>query len=163
MKTENPKIQKLDSSLRLAVDKTEDVKGNFHMGLGALKSKDRQKIVVPDTRCILGSLDIDTSTKEKYPQRNRWDYAIEYNNETFFIEIHPGSTNQIPIVLAKLEWLKKWLTEKAPEIKALKPKNKPPYHWIYTNKYTILPSSRYGKLLAQKQLVPVKQWKYSSL
>ena len=163
MMTEKLKTQKLESYLKIAVDKTEDVKGNFHMGLGALKSSDRQKIIVPNTRYILGSLDIDTSTKEKYPQKNRWDYAIEYNNETFFIEIHPGSTNQIPIVLAKLEWLKKWLTEKAPEIKVLKPKNKPPYHWIYTNRYAILPNSKYGKLLAQKQLVPVKQWNYSSL
>lgn len=152
-----------NSLLKVAVEQTADVKGNFHTGLNAVRSTERQKIVVPDTRKISGSLDIDTSTQAKYPEDNRWDYAIEYDQETFFIEVHPGSTSDVSTVLAKLEWLKKWLKNEAPEINKLKPKNKKPYHWIYTNKYAILPNSKYAKQLAQKNLLPVKQWDYSSI
>lgn len=157
------KNQPPKSLLKAAVDKTDDVKGQFKVGLGAIKGNEKQKFVVPDTRKITGSLDIDTSTKEKYPMENRWDYAVEYDKETFFIEIHPGSTSEIPIVLAKLEWLKKWLKEKAPAINALKPKDKQPYYWVYTNKFAILPNSKYGKQLAQINLLPIKLWDYSLL
>lgn len=152
-----------DSLLKIAVDNTEDVKGQFKTGLGAIKSNEKQKFVVPDTRKITGSLDIDSSTKRKYPQANRWDYAIEYDKETFFIEIHPASTSEIQTFLAKLTWLKQWLKEKAPEINALKPKNKQPYHWVYTSKFAILPHSKYGRQLAQMNLMPVKHWNYSLL
>ena len=157
------KTQKPKSLLETAVDKTDDIKGQFKAGLGAIKGNEKQKFVVPDTRKITGSLDIDTSTKEKYPLENRWDYAVEYDKETFFIEVHPGSTSEIPTVLAKLNWLKKWLKEKAPAINALKPKSKQPYHWVYTNKFAILPNSKYARQLAQLNLTPVKQWNYSAL
>ena len=56
------KTQKLESPLKTAVDNTEDVKGQFKIGLGAIKGNEKQKFVVPDTRKITGSLDIDTST-----------------------------------------------------------------------------------------------------
>ena len=159
----NVKIQETESLLKVAVEQTEDVKGKFKRGLGAVKGNEKQKIVVPDTRKITGSLDIDSSTKDQYPEANRWDYAIEYDKETFFIEVHPGSTSEIPTVIAKLEWLKKWLKEKAPAINALKAKGKQPYHWVYTNKFAILPNSKYTKQLAQINLLPVKQWDYSTL
>ena len=58
------KTQKPKSLLKEAVDKTDDVKGQFKTGLGAIKGNEKQKFVVPDTRKITGSLDIDTSTKE---------------------------------------------------------------------------------------------------
>ena len=70
--TQTPK-----SLLKIAVDKTEDVKGQFKTGLGAIKGNEKQKFVVPDTRRITGSLDIDTSTATKYPQANRWDYLVQ--------------------------------------------------------------------------------------
>lgn len=159
MKTE----YKHPSLLEIAVEQTEDVKGHFMPGLGAIKGNEKQKFVVPDTRKITGSLDIDFSTKEKYPQENRWDYAVEYDGETFFIEVHPGSTSEIPIVVAKLAWLKKWLKNKAPYIAALKSKDKQPYHWVYTNKFGILPNSKYARQLAQLRIMPAKQWNYSAL
>ena len=66
--------QKPKSLLKEAVDKTDDVKGQFKAGLGAIKGNEKQKFVVPDTRKITGSLDIDTSTKEKYPLENPQEY-----------------------------------------------------------------------------------------
>lgn len=161
--SEEAQSQSSKSPLETAVEQTEEVKGQFKKGLGAIKGSERQKFVVPDTRKITGSLDIDTSTKEKYPEDNRWDYAIEYDNETFFIEIHPGSTNDISTVIEKLDWLKKWLKEKAPDINALTAKSRHPYYWVYTNRFDILPTSRYAKQLAQAKLRPVKQWNYSTL
>jgi hypothetical protein len=155
----NPKA----SLLEAAVEQTEDVRGNFKVGFGAIKNNERQKFVVPNPRLIGGSLDIDSSTKTKYPDDFRWDYAVEYNNETFFIEVHPGSTTEIQTVIAKLNWLKQWLKEKAPEIDALKPKDKRPYHWIFTSKFAILPNSRYAKLLSSYGIIPTKQWDYSKL
>lgn len=151
------------SLLSIAVEKTVDVRGCFKVGFGAIRNNERQKFVVPEPRLIGGSLDIDSSTKTKYPGDFRWDYAVEYNNETFFIEIHPGSTNEIQTVISKLGWLKKWLKEKAPEIDALKSKDKRPYHWVFTNNYAILPNSRYAKQLSLHGIMPTKQWDYSKL
>ena len=155
----NPKA----SLLKVAVEKTDDVRGGFKVGFGAIKNNERQKFVVPDSRLIGGSLDIDSSTKTKYPDDFRWDYAVEYNNETFFVEIHPGSTNEIQTVIAKLGWLKQWLKEKAPEIDALKPKDKRSYHWVFTSNFAILPNSRYAKQLSLLGIMPTKQWDYSKL
>ena len=100
------KNQPPKSLLKAAIEKTDDVKGQFNVGLGAIKGNEKQKFVVPDTRKITGSLDIDTSTKEKYPLENRWDY---------------------------------------------------------TNKFAILPNSKYARQLAQLNLMPVKQWNYNTL
>lgn len=156
-------MNSIKSPLETAVEKTDDVKGNFKTGLNAINGNERDKFIVPDSCKISGSLNIDVATKSKYPEDNRWDYAIEYDNETFFVEIHPGSTSDIKKVLDKLSWLKSWLSEKAPEINKLKPKSKPAYYWLYTNKFAILPGSRYAKILSTHNLKPTKQWVYENL
>ena len=102
-KSNKAKVQVPNSLLKVAVEHTDDVRGNFQTGLKAVRGTERQKIIVPDTRKISGSLDIDTLTQTKYPADNRWDYAIEYDQETFFIEVHPGSTSDVATVLAKLD------------------------------------------------------------
>lgn len=159
----NSASHKPESPLKMAVDKTEDVQGRFKTGLGAVKGSERSKFIVPYPRNLTGSVDIDTATAARYPQVNRWDYAVEYNKETFFIEVHPASTSEVSTVIAKLAWLKQWLKEKAPEINALKSKSKCPYYWVFTNRFSILPNSKYARQLAQLNLMPVKQWKYTSL
>ncbi len=147
------------SPLYIAVEKTPDVKGGFKVGLQALKKSDRQKISANDARKVTGSIDIDFLTKEKYPDENRWDYAIEYEGETFFIEVHHASTSAVDKVIAKLHWLKQWLKNAAPDIDALKPKDKCAYHWVYTNEFAILPNSKYAKKLSMNGLgLPKKQW-----
>jgi len=151
------------SSLQKAIEKTACVASQYKNGLNAIRRNERHKFIVPDTRKIGGSLDIDSSVRTMYPEDNRWDYAIEYDNEVFFIEIHPAITSEVATVLAKLEWLKKWLNEHAPAIKALKPTQKQAYYWVYTNKYAIAPTSNYLKQLATKKIVPIKNWNYSLL
>lgn len=156
-------MNRIKSPLEVAVENTVDVKGYFKTGLTAIDGNEKSKFVVPDSRKIGGSLNIDIATVRLYPEANRWDYAIEYDNETFFIEIHPGSTSEIQKVLDKLSWLKSWLSEKAPKIARLKPKSKPAYYWLFTNKFAILPGSRYAKILSTHKLKPTKQWVYEKL
>lgn len=151
------------SQLEQAVNQTPDVIGNFKSGLGAIKGEYRCKIIVPDTRNIQGSLDIDMSTSSLYPHDNRWDYALEYDNETFFIEIHPGITSEITVVLNKLAWLKQWLKDKAPRISDTCSRSKPSFYWVYTSKFAILPNSTPWRKLAKNKLIPMKVWDYSKL
>ncbi len=152
-----------NSLLKVAVCKTEDVKDGYRTGLNALRGDDKPKILVPNTRKIGGSLDIDTSTESKYPNENRWDYAVEYDKETFFIEVHPASTSEVTVVLAKLSWLKQWLRTSAPEIDKLRPETKRAYHWVFTGRNTILPNSSQARRLSQNGIKPVKCWDYSQL
>lgn len=151
------------SKLKEAVDETPDVTGNHKKGLMALKGSDRELIIVPDTRKIGGSLDIDSTTKRLYPNAARWDYAVEYDGETFFIEVHPASTTKLDVMLSKLEWLKGWLKTEAPRIDALKAKSKHPYHWVHTGSSKIVKGSKQYKQLATHKLLPVKVWNYARL
>lgn len=143
----NAKVEKSATSknrqtpLMAAVEETPDVKGHCKVGLSALKGN-RDKVKASDTRKLFSSIDIDSALKAIYPNEARWDYAIEYGNEVFFLEVHPGSTSNIGEVLKKLSWLKKWLTTSAPRINALKATSKSPYYWTYTNNFNVLKSSR---------------------
>ncbi len=144
-------------ALQRAVEKTEDVHGAFCDGLRAIKNADRPKFDLADTRQIGGSVDIDSATKVLYPLNNRWDYAIEYKNETYFAEVHPAATSEVDTVIKKLDWLKAWLKDKAPEINKIKAKESP-YIWLYTNRFDILPTSTQYKKIAQQGLIPKAKW-----
>ena len=144
------------SNLKQATEGTPDVAAHYKNGLQALKSEHTGKIKVSDTKKLTGSLDIDNATKALYPKSNRWDYVIEYNEEVFFIEIHPASTKNVLEVLLKLSWLKTWLIEKAPLIDKLKSRKASPYYWIATGGIKILQGSKQAKQLAQSGLKPIK-------
>lgn len=148
--------------LEKATEETPDVKGHFCKGLGAIKGNERDRFIAPDPRKLTGSLDIDKATRDRYPEANRWDYAVEYNDETFFVEVHPCSTSDVSKMIDKLTWLKGWLKTKAPQIDALKSKNQP-YHWIATSGVGILPNSSYAKKLAQNKILLAKYWNYSKI
>lgn len=155
------KVKKAASSknrqtpLMVAVEKTPDVKGHCKVGLSALKGN-REKVKASDTRKLFSSIDIDSAVKTICPNDSRWDYAIEYGNEVYFLEVHPGSTSNIVEVLKKLSWLKNWLTTRAPQINALKATSKSPYYWTYTNNFNVLKSSRQYRAMLQSGLVLVK-------
>lgn len=72
-------------SFKEAVKLTPDVATSYCSGLDAF-GEYKSKIKVPDTTKIDGSLDIDEATKKFYPNDNRWDYALCYNEEVFYIE-----------------------------------------------------------------------------
>lgn len=141
--------------LENAVEQTPDVVGHFCKGIQAVKNEHRQKIVTANPRKLTGSVDIDKATLPLYPDANRWDYAIEYGNSTYFIEFHPAATSNVTEMMEKMDWLNWWLQQKAPLINILKPTNKP-YHWVATGRIKILTGSKQYKQLATIGLLPKK-------
>ena len=142
--------------LENAVEQTPDAVGHFCKGIQAVKNEHRQKIVTTNPRKLTGSVDIDKATLPLYPDANRWDYAIEYDNSTFFIEFHPASTSNAMEMIEKIAWLRWWLQQKAPLINALKPQNTPAYHWVATGSIKILYGSKQHRQLATFGLLPKK-------
>jgi len=149
----NKKI-KLVMSFKQAVEATPDVATGYKTGLTALGTH-KSKISVTDTRLLHGSIDIDDCTRAKYPEENRWDYAFAYKDEVIFIEVHTANTREVKTVLKKLQWLKVWLNQQAPEINKLKTKKRPPFYWIQSNGFAIPKTSPQFRLVKASGLVPI--------
>ena len=141
------------SHLQAAVKGIDGLDEHFKKGLGAVKGEYRERITAKEPRLFNGSLDIDKAKSKAEPTANRWDYAIEYNGEVFFVEVHPGSTSDVSIILKKLEWLKQWLKNEEKAIDMLKTKRATPYFWIHTGACRILKQSSKGKQLAQRGII----------
>jgi hypothetical protein len=90
------------------VQNTQEIGDCYCQGLGALRRSDKNKIKAKEPHNFNGSINIDDCLKEKYPNANRWDYAIGYNNKTYFVEVHPAKPGEIRTIERKLEWLKNW-------------------------------------------------------
>jgi len=135
------------SEFQIAVEGTTEISTAYKAGLQALKSCDKQKISASDSHKLNGSVDIDSAVKDLYPEENRWDYAIGYDDKVCFVEVHPASTSEVETMLKKLSWLKQWLKNKAPKLSSIK-KTKEPYIWLSTKSIHILPNSSYSKKLA---------------
>jgi hypothetical protein len=130
------------SKLKLAVDKTPDIRGQFKVGLGALMSKDKAKgyIEAIDTKKIQGSVYLDKTTEPLYPNCKRWDYVIEYQGNIYYYEPHPAANNDdVDDIIGKAKWLFWWLKNKAPKIKCLGSKG---YYWVHTGRFNISRRSR---------------------
>jgi hypothetical protein len=140
-------------SFAKVVAETPDVCTCYQKGLQAL-GKYSKKIDLEDTSKCEGSLDIDACTTKKYPNDSRWDYALSYNNEVFFVEVHSANTNEVQAVLKKLQWLKDWLRLKAPAINQLKAK-KEPFCWIQSSKFSIPKQSQQYRQIVQAGLKPI--------
>lgn len=135
------------SNFQKAVERTPDISTGYRSGLQALKRNERSSVVATDTRRLDGSLDIDTAVQEKYPNDNRWDYAIGYSGKVCYVEVHPAYTSEVSVVENKLKWLKTWLKEKAPLLDGI-PKAAPAFVWVQTGKGGILPRSSQARKLA---------------
>ena len=148
MKTEKTPLER-------AVEQTPNVAGHFKSGLQAVKSEYHSHIIIKGAKGKLtGSIDIDTVTQILYPNANRWDYAIEYNNETYFVEFHPASTSNVSEMISKLSWIKDWLKTRAPKIEELRASNSNAFHWIATGRVSILKGSRQYRLISTAGLLP---------
>ena len=135
------------SNFQKAVEGTHDISTAYRSGLRALKRSDRSTFVVADTRLLDGSVDIDTAVQEKYPNENRWDYAIGYSGKVCYVEVHPAYTSEVSTIEKKLKWMKTWLKKEAPLLDAI-PKAIPAFVWAQTGKGAILPQSSQAKKLA---------------
>lgn len=142
------------NNFQIAVSQCSDLQEGYRPGLQALKKGETAKICVSDTTGLNGSVDIDSCTKEHYPEDSRWDYAIGYKGKAFFVEIHPAFTSEINTVLKKKEWLEKWLDSQANSLNSIRSKE-PSIFWIFTEKCGILKSSPQYRRLAQEKLCPM--------
>ncbi len=148
------KITSKANKFKTAVENTPDVSSCFKSGLTAL-GKYSTKIAVSNTLQIQCSLDIDCCTSVKYPNSNRWDYALSYKNEVFFIEVHSANTSEVSTVLRKLRWLKDWLHQSAPGINKLKAKSKQPFYWIQSKGFAIPPNTPQYRMAVVAGLKPI--------
>ena len=123
-------------------------------GLQALKSSDKKRIILSDSRNLIGSIDIDSNFKKSCPNDNRWDYLILINSniEGYFIEVHPAHTSEIKVMIKKKEWLENKIINIY--FKNVN-KNKYKIVWISSGKNAILKSSKEYKLLAKHNLKPI--------
>ena len=140
-------------SFKKAVENTPLLKNAFEKGLKALGSNS-SKVKPLDTSKCEGSVDIDTAVKSIYPNASRWDYVVGYDGKTYFIEVHTAKTDEVTSVLNKLQWLKDFLINDAPEL------NKEPksFHWIASNGIHLKGDNKFRQL-AEKGIKPVKELK----
>lgn len=134
-----------------AIAATPDIAGAYMPGLRALGAYSK-KIILTDA--CEGSVDIDAAVAKKYPAANRWDYAIGYKSKIHFVEVHSANTSEVSVVLKKLQWLKDWLNEHAPEMN--RHKGNPSFTWVQSGNFKILKSSPQYRLAEQKKFLPVK-------
>ena len=141
-------------TFRQAVKKTPGIANAYRPGLQALRSRDRQRISVKNTRRISGSVDLDSALQSQFPNDPRWDYGVGYRGvnsqrETvYWIEIHPANSREINTVLKKLHWLKDWLQQYAPDLNRMKKD----FFWISSGKTTLSPTAPRMKKLAEAGL-----------
>lgn len=151
-------------TLRSVCESSDEVRPYFKSGLGALENKDKAKINVPNTSLLNGSANLDAASKAGHPKDNRWDYVLEYEGKTFFIEVHPSFTSEIDCVIKKVDFVKKWLKEVAPDILELPGPGK--FYWVSSGSTYLrcLPSSSQAKKLALHKIVNVgKIWDYGKV
>lgn len=144
-------------TFKAAVEKTPEVCNCYSTGKQAIAASDQNKCELKEPRKCGGSLFIDKCLHDQslYDNNNRWDYAIDYNGEVYFMEVHSANTSEVSTVLKKLQWLKNWLIEKAPEINRLRASA--PFYWVQSNGYHILPNSSQERVVIQKGLKPISK------
>lgn len=131
-----------------SVNNCDLIRNCLKVGLRAMGANSNF-ISVSNTSKLNGSINLDRCLFKQNIDlnSNRWDYIIGYNNMAYFIEVHPASTTEVPIILKKLEWLKIWLMNNASSLNEIK--GHPAFHWAATGKISVLTNSRYAKQLAK--------------
>ena len=141
---------------KTAVRRTNEVKDAYRPGIGALQERDRNRLSFADTRKIRGSINLDCSLAELYPNHPRWDYGIgiEKNSakdQVFWLEVHPAKADEIQPMIAKLRWLKNWLRNAAPNLEKITTRESP-FIWVASGRVSLQPTSRQVKILAEAGL-----------
>lgn len=143
-------VKALDANVfELAINKIYDLKDGYCVGLKALK-KNSTKISISDDVDILGSCDIDTCTKNSYPNEARWDYVIGCNQKALFVEVHPADTCNIHEMIKKVKWLENWLKTKGKELAIIRMNDI--HYWIPSGRVNILKTSSQYRALSKHKL-----------
>ena len=144
---------KKNNTFKAAVDKCRELTGSYKAGLTALGANS-EAIKASDNSLIDGSVDIDSALKAIRPNEARWDFAVGYSGEAFFVEVHPADTKNVNEMVNKVVWLKNWLASVAPDLKKLHKRGC--YHWIPSGRVKILKSSSQYKKIAVNNLIIAK-------
>jgi hypothetical protein len=141
------------TKFRDAVMACDDIAAGYCAGMQAL-GHNAASISPKDSRLCCGSVDIDKCLLKLDPNGSRWDYAVGYNDEAYFVEVHPAQTSNVDEMLKKLLWLKSWLDNSAVELKKIKAGE---YYWIPSGNCKILDTSNARRKLAQSGIKIVKK------
>jgi len=57
---------------------------------------------------IEGSVDIDSCLMARFPNDNRWDYALGWNNTIYYVEVHHVCDSEVQTMINKYRWLRDW-------------------------------------------------------
>lgn len=129
----------------------EPVASAWQPGLQALGS-DSHRVRCSDTRRLTGSIALDETLRESYPEEPRWDYGIGLRRSeqevAIWVEVHPARTDEIDSVLSKLRWLKSWLAHSAPSLNAITPHAESPFYWVASGEVHISRNSPQARRLA---------------
>lgn len=139
------------NAFKKAVSNTADISDSCCPGLQALVAIDRGRISIKNTASIQGSVNIDDTLRLKFPQSNRWDYAIGQKQPAiglivYWVEVHPASTGEVKVVLAKLDWLLDWLKMSKSPLNRISRE----FIWISSGKTKLSPRSPEVKKLATR-------------
>lgn len=134
-----------------AVRRTPKIVDCLKKGLQALGTHST-KIKVHRTRELIGSVDIDTCLKMRYPNAPRWDYAFGYKNHVYYVEVHQGKTSEVENIIRKFKWLEQWRARSATNLENLKDQSS--HHWIsVSGTASIRKGSSYQRKLDQNGIL----------
>jgi hypothetical protein len=144
---------------RDAVLGTACIQTAWRPGIQALLNIDKQRVAAQDNQRLRGSVNLDQALKNQHPNDPIWDYGIGHqpsnlerkNKEEviYWLEVHPATEGEVGAVLKKLDWLKKWLQEDAPALKAMRRA----FVWVSSGKTAFTARSPQAKRLAQNGLL----------
>lgn len=131
-----------------------EVRGSYCSGLQALTERDRNRLSCQNPRKISGSLNLDATLAQIYPNAPRWDYGIGIRktvskDKAIWIEVHPGDANQVSKIIEKLTWLKNWLGNNARDLLTIT-EGDYPYIWVASGRVSFQKTSPQAKRLAKE-------------
>lgn len=140
-------------TFRQAVQATPSVSAHYKPGLQALAASHRALIRTSSTRALDGSVNLDEAFRAHSPNDPRWDYGIGVTvgrqGGAIWIEVHPASCSRVGHVLAKLDWLQKWLQAAAPALKGMTLQ----YVWVATGTVALQATAPQRRVIAQRGLL----------
>ena len=119
---------------KAAVEATDSIAAAYRAGLQAVPGVDRARMTVNDTARLGGSVNLDAALSGAQPNAPRWDYGVGWKmsnarDNVIWIEVHPASTSNVKEMVAKVDWLRLWLRDDAPDLDRLT-RRKPAFVWI---------------------------------
>ena len=137
---------------RGAVNATEELSGAYCQGIRALPKADRKRLKFTKTRRVTGSVNLEDSLRDHYPDEPIWDYGVGWRMDrrsdcAVWIEVHPASSGHVGGVIKKVKWLKDWLQTNAPALRGIT-RGTDGYVWIASGRVLLQRSSRQARQLA---------------